>query len=67
MDDIRSINYLISILLVTGILLLLTDVKAYKNAGLKKERKITLILGWTHLSLSIILTLTAWIYRTWIW
>ncbi|RID83698.1 hypothetical protein D1953_15475 [Peribacillus asahii] len=67
MDGIRSINYLIIILLVTGILLLLTDVKAYKHAGLKKERKVTLILGWTHLSLSIILTLTAWIYRTWVW
>ena len=67
MDDIRSINYLIIILLVTGILLLLTDVKAYKNSGLKKERKVTLILGWTNLSLSIILTLTAWIYWTWIW
>ncbi|MFJ8266069.1 CLC_0170 family protein [Peribacillus asahii] len=67
MGNIGFISYAVTILFVAGLLLLLIDVKGYKNAGLKKERKVTLILGWTNLSLSIILTLTAWIYRTWIW
>ncbi|MFJ8259212.1 CLC_0170 family protein [Peribacillus asahii] len=67
MENISSNGYFITILLVTGLLLLRIDVKSYKNADLKKERKVALILGWTNISLSIILTVSTWVYQTWIW
>jgi uncharacterized membrane protein YjfL (UPF0719 family) len=48
-------------------LLLLEDVKAYKHAGLKKERKVAKILGWTNISLGIIIILANSIYQELSW
>jgi uncharacterized membrane protein len=51
----------------TGLLLLLTDIKAYKHASLKKEKKTAKILGWTNLTLGIILFTANWLYEQWSW
>ncbi|HWO96505.1 MAG TPA: CLC_0170 family protein [Bacillus sp. (in: firmicutes)] len=67
MNNIGFIGYAVTIFIATGCLLLFTDVKAYKNEGFKKERKAALILGWTNLSLGLLLLLTNWIYKTWVW
>ncbi|MDQ0220771.1 hypothetical protein ELQ35_21405 [Peribacillus cavernae] len=67
MNNIGFIGYAVSLFLITGLLLLFTDVKANKNKGLKKERKAALVMGWVNLSLGILLTLVNWIYWSWVW
>ena len=61
------IGYAVFVFAVTGILLLLEDVKAYKHARLQKERKTAKILGWTNLSLGSVIFLANWMYEKWSW
>ena len=67
MENVDFTSYSIFVFAITGILLLIEDVSAYKIAGLKKERKTAKILGWVNISLGILLVLTDWIMKKWIW
>lgn len=60
-------GYVYILFFLTGSLLLLFDVKAYKNANLKKERKASFILGLINISLGLLLMLANWIYNHFIW
>jgi hypothetical protein len=61
------IGYGIIICYLTGALILLTDVKAYKNAKMKKEQKVSLFLGWINISIGFTIMLANWIYQYFIW
>lgn len=61
------IGYVVIVFTGTGLLLLLTDAKAYKNTGLKKEGKIAKILGWTNLTLGVMLFAANLLYEQWSW
>ncbi|WP_077213523.1 CLC_0170 family protein [Bacillus dakarensis] len=67
MESIDFTSYSIFVFAVTGILLLLEDVSAYKIAGLKKERKTAKILGWVNISLGLMLFLADLILKQWFW
>lgn len=64
---IGYLGYVFVLFILTGSLILLIDVKAYKNANLKKERKTSLVLGWLNISLGLLLMLANWIYNKYIW
>jgi hypothetical protein len=61
------IGYVIAICSFTGALILLTDVRAYKNATMKKEQKVSLFLGWINISIGFAIMLGNWIYQHLIW
>jgi hypothetical protein len=64
---IGYLNYVIVICWVTGLLILLTDVKAYQHASLKKEQKVSQILGWLNISIGVGLKAGDFIYAHFIW
>ena len=64
---IGYLNYVIVICLITGTLILFTDVKAYKHAALKKEQKVSKILGWVNISIGIGLKAADFVYSQFMW
>lgn len=64
---IGYLSYVILICWVTGGLILLTEVKAYKNASLKKEQKVSKFLGWVNISIGFGLLAAKFIYSHFIW
>jgi hypothetical protein len=64
---IGYLNYVIAICWVTGGLILLTDVKAYRNASLKKEQTVSKFLGWGNISLGFGLIAADFIYSHFMW
>ena len=64
---IGYLNYVIVICWVTGGLILLTDVKAYRNASLKKEQKVPNFLGWVNISIGFGLIAADFIYSHFMW
>ncbi|MFK9094353.1 CLC_0170 family protein [Bacillus salipaludis] len=65
--NIGYMMYVIILFGLSGLILLLTDVKKYKQAAQKKEQKVSLILGWISISIGIGLTLFNWIYQNFVW
>ncbi|WP_071394684.1 CLC_0170 family protein [Bacillus tuaregi] len=61
------LGYAVLVFEVTGFLLLLEDVRAYKNAQLKKEKTTAILLGWTNISLGFLIFLSNWIYQQVSW
>jgi len=64
---IGFLGYAVFVFEITGFLLLIEDVRAYKNAKLKKEKRTAQLLGWTNILLGIIIFLTNWIYQQITW
>jgi hypothetical protein len=64
---IGYLNYVIVICWVTGGLILLTDVKAYRNASLKKEQRVSNFLGWVNISIGFGLIAADFIYSHFMW
>ncbi|KAA9024234.1 CLC_0170 family protein [Niallia endozanthoxylica] len=64
---IGFLGYAVFIFEITGCLLLIEDVTAYKHAKLKKEKRTAKLLGWTNISLGIIIFLSNWIYQQITW
>lgn len=64
---IGYLTYVILICWVTGGLILLTDVKAYKNATLKKEQKVSKFLGWVNIIIGFGLIAADFIYSRFLW
>ncbi|WP_223590132.1 CLC_0170 family protein [Neobacillus bataviensis] len=61
--NIGYLGYVVTLLYVAGALILLTDVKAYKNANLEKEQKASKVLGWINISLGFTLMSVNWVYN----
>jgi hypothetical protein len=64
---IGYLNFVIVICWMTGGLILLTDVKAYRNASLKKEQTVSKFLGWVNISIGFGLIAADFIYSHLIW
>jgi hypothetical protein len=64
---IGYLNYVIVICGVTGGLILLTDVKAYQNASLKKEKTVSKLLGWINISIAFGLIAADFVYTRFMW
>lgn len=67
MFDHDYLSYLIVILIITGLLIITMDAKAYKKEGKKREKKISLFLGWMNISLGVAIVVANWAYETWFW
>jgi hypothetical protein len=64
---IGYLNFVIAISWVTGLLILLTDVKAYQHASLKKEQKVSKFLGWVNIAIGFGLIAADFIYTRLMW
>lgn len=60
-------NYVILLCWVSGGLILFTDVKAYKNASLKKEQNVSKYLGWANILIGFGIITVDFIYSHFIW
>ncbi|MFJ5763529.1 CLC_0170 family protein [Neobacillus sp. NPDC093182] len=60
-------HYVIVLCWVTGGLILFTDVKAYKNASLKKEHKVSKYLGWVNILIGFGIITADFIYSHFMW
>lgn len=60
-------HYVIVLCWITGGLILFTDVKAYKNASLKKEQKVSKYLGWVNILIGFGIITADFIYRHFMW
>ncbi|GIN72055.1 hypothetical protein J14TS2_25300 [Bacillus sp. J14TS2] len=67
MLDISYGYYLISLFILTGIIILLLDVKTHSTTNQKKEKKVTLFLGWANIVLGSTFYIVSWIYQKWFW
>lgn len=65
--NIGYMIYIIILFFLSGLILLLTDVKKYKKAAQKKEQKVSLILAWINISFGMGLSLVNWIYQNFVW
>ncbi|MGG1675490.1 CLC_0170 family protein [Neobacillus sp. NRS-1170] len=61
--NIGYLGYVVVLFYIAGAFILLTDVKAYKNANLEKEQKVSKFLGWVNISLGFALMSVNWIYN----
>ncbi|UKS30955.1 hypothetical protein LOZ80_19230 [Paenibacillus sp. HWE-109] len=59
--------YTIMLLLLSGILVLVFDVKIYAKANLTREKKGALILGWLNIVLAGLSYICYFIYDKWFW
>lgn len=64
---ISSVFYVVLLFVLTGLLILLIDIKGYRNKKLTKERKVARALGWLNLSVGTLAFVANWIYRQWFW
>lgn len=64
---IGYLNYVIVLCWVSGGLILFTDVKAYKNASLKKEQKVSKYLGWVNILIGFGIITGDFIYSHFMW
>jgi len=64
---IGYLNYTVFLLVVTGILILLFDVKGYKLEKMKKEAKVSKYIGWVNVVLGLAVFISNWVYHQWVW
>ncbi|WP_062107292.1 CLC_0170 family protein [Bacillus niameyensis] len=67
MFSLDYLSYLFVILIITGLLIITMDAKAYKKEGKKKEKKFSLFLGWMNIGLGVAIVVANWVYDTWFW
>ncbi|WP_396426694.1 CLC_0170 family protein [Lederbergia sp. NSJ-179] len=65
--DISYGYYLISLFILTGVLILLLDVKSYLRNKQKKEKKVALFLGWANITFGAGFYIVSWVYQRWFW
>ncbi|WP_040209019.1 CLC_0170 family protein [Neobacillus jeddahensis] len=61
---IGYLGYVITIFCSAGLLLLISDVKGYRNAHMKKEQKVSQVLGWMNIVIGLSLLVVNWFYQT---
>ncbi|MCC3355819.1 CLC_0170 family protein [Bacillus sp. REN16] len=64
---IGYLNYVVILGITTGILILIFDVKTYKKSDMKKEQKVSKILGWFNIGAGIFIFMANWVYQTIFW
>ena len=63
---LANVDFVVTMLLISGILTLRLDTKRYKISGMVRERKAARFIGWLNISLSIVVFSVNWIYMKWI-
>lgn len=67
MLDIGYTYYLIFLFILTGVMMMIVDVKAYNKAKMKREQKYAKILGWVNIILGVMIYIANLTYETWFW
>ncbi|MDN4075290.1 CLC_0170 family protein [Fictibacillus terranigra] len=67
MYEIGYANYIVFLLVVTGVLLLRQDAKAYQVAKMKRETKAAKFMGWLNIAVGIFVFLADWAIEKWFW
>lgn len=65
MGDNESMLHLITLFVLSGVLILIFDVRTYVMADMHKERKAARFLGWTNLVLGVLSFVFYRIYSYW--
>ncbi|QQK77960.1 hypothetical protein HUG15_21840 [Salicibibacter cibarius] len=65
--EIGYTNYVVTLLVVTGILILYFDVKAYDREKKKKEKKTATVIGSINLCGGVSLLILNWMIDQWFW
>ncbi|CAN7742072.1 hypothetical protein LJR153_006452 [Paenibacillus sp. LjRoot153] len=60
-------NYTVMLLLISGLLVLVFDVKIYAKANMLKEKRGAFIVGWFNISLGVLSFLGYLVYERWFW
>lgn len=60
-------NYTVLLLLISGLLVLIFDVKLYASANMTKEKKSAMFTGWLNISLGILSYFGYLVYENWFW
>jgi uncharacterized membrane protein len=61
------LNFTVYLLLLTGVLMLVFDVKGYELSNMDKERKAARFLGWMNVALSVIAFIGNRVYQQFFW
>lgn len=65
MINLGYIQYVSILLLLTGLMILLFDVKVYGQKRMKKEKKAARFMGWLNVSLGILTFVANWANQMW--
>ncbi|KRF07152.1 hypothetical protein ASG89_17555 [Paenibacillus sp. Soil766] len=60
-------NYTVLLLLISGLLILVFDVKIYTKASMLREKKGALFAGWFNISLGVLSFFSYLAYEKWFW
>jgi hypothetical protein len=64
---IGYLNYVVVLGVMTGVLILMFDVKGYKTQNMQKERKVSTFLGWFNITAGILVYGLNWLYQQIFW
>lgn len=60
-------NYTVLLLLISGLLVLVFDVKIYTKANNLREKKAAIFAGWFNICLGVLSYLGYLVYEEWFW
>ncbi|WP_080840728.1 CLC_0170 family protein [Cohnella massiliensis] len=60
-----SIGYMIGLSILTGALILLMDVRTFRNEKREKEKKTASVLGWFNVTLGCLLYIANSVFKMW--
>jgi hypothetical protein len=52
---------------MTGVFILMFDVKGYKTKNMQKEKKVSTFLGWFNITAGVLAFLVNWAYQQIFW
>ncbi|MFK7695749.1 CLC_0170 family protein [Paenibacillus sp. HJGM_3] len=61
------LNYIVGLLLTTGVYILWVDIKNYKKDKMEKEKTAAKISGWINLTLGALMYIVSWVYKRYLW
>ncbi|MFD1778717.1 CLC_0170 family protein [Fredinandcohnia salidurans] len=64
---IGYLNYVVVLSVMTGVFILMFDVKGYKTKNMQKERKVSTFLGWFNITAGVLAFLVNWAYQHIFW
>ncbi len=64
---IGYLNYIVVLSVMTGVLILVIDVKSYKTQNMQKETKVSTFLGWFNISAGVLVFCLNWLYQQFFW
>ncbi|SFE80752.1 CLC_0170 family protein [Alteribacillus iranensis] len=62
-----SFTYFVTLLLITGGLVLFFDRRTYRKNNMKKEVAFARVLGWGNILVGVVLYVGNWVYQNYFW